>query len=104
MPKSQVKRVGLLKGVCSPKNRAKTVGLLDVRTASASERIKNTSRTLRSRAKESASCASEQSERIKIPNQLSAEDLISSGTTTARIQIPAALLRHETDGEVASRE
>jgi hypothetical protein len=37
-------------------------------------------------------------------NQLSAEDLIASGSITTRVQIPTALLRHQSDGDVASRE
>ena len=39
-----------------------------------------------------------------MPNQLSAEDLIASGSSTTRVQIPAALLKHESAGEAAANE
>jgi hypothetical protein len=39
-----------------------------------------------------------------MPNQLSAEDLIASGSSTTRVQIPAALLKHEPAGQAAASE
>ena len=39
-----------------------------------------------------------------MPNQLSAEDLIASGASTTRVQIPAALLKHEPAGDLAANE
>jgi hypothetical protein len=39
-----------------------------------------------------------------MPNQLSAEDLIASGSTTCRVEIPAALLKNENAGEIAPGE